>query len=88
MSSERETLDQLLTGDMPLTVVRQFYPDDAAFIRGVLGLLNEGDVRIFAQSRLEVPKWQWRELFAEGAVLKKLDLFRLDITEQGTKKIS
>ena len=53
-----------------------------------LVLLNEGDVRIIAQNKSEIPQWQWRELFIEGAVLEKLSSFRLDITEQGAKKVS
>jgi hypothetical protein len=62
-SAEIETLDQLLGGELPLAVIRQFYSDDAAFIRGILGLLDEGDVRIIAQDKSDVLEWQWRELF-------------------------
>jgi hypothetical protein len=45
-SAELETLDQLLSGVMSLTVVRKFYPDDSAFLRGVLGLLSCGEVQL------------------------------------------
>jgi len=88
LTPELETLDQLLGGDLPLTIVRKFYPDDTAFIRGVLGLLNCGDVRLFARGKPDVPQWQWRELFIEGTVLKKLGKLRLDITNQGAKRVS
>jgi hypothetical protein len=41
-SPELETLDQLLGGDLPLTTIRELYPNDAAFLQGVLGLLKSG----------------------------------------------
>ena len=86
-SPELETLDQLLCGDLPLPVIRQLYPDDAAFMRGVLALLNSGNVRLFAAGKPDVPSWYWRELFVEGKILNKLVDFRLDLTDQGVKQI-
>ena len=86
-SPETETLDQLLGGDLPLTVIRGLYPDDAAFLRGVLGLLNSGEVRLFGAGKPDVPSWYWRELF-QGKILDQLDKFRLDLTQQGVKRIS
>ena len=47
MSPELETLDQLLSGDLPLSVVRIVYPDDERFILGVLGLLSDGEIQLF-----------------------------------------
>ena len=85
---ELETLDQLLCGDLELTVIRKLYLDDAAFLRGVLGLLNCGDVRLFSSRKNEIPEWQWRELFKEGAVLGQLEELNLHLTEQGVRRIS
>jgi hypothetical protein len=86
-SPEMETLDQLLGGDLPLSVIRELYPDDGAFMHGVLGLLNGGDVRLFAAGKPDVPSWYWRELFVQGKILNQLGNFRLDLTDQGAKRI-
>jgi len=86
-SPELETLDQLLAGDSPLSVIRSLYSDDAAFMRGVLGLLNAGDVHLFAEGKADIPSWYWRELFVRGEILNQLDKFRLDLTDQGAKRI-
>jgi hypothetical protein len=42
---ELETLDQLLGGDMPLTVIATLYSTPDAFRKGVQGLLSCGDDR-------------------------------------------
>ena len=39
MSPEIETLDQLLGGEMPLSAIRQLYPDQSGFEGEMLGLL-------------------------------------------------
>jgi hypothetical protein len=88
MSSELETLDQLLGGALSLEIILRVYPDANAFQRGVHGLLSNGDVRLLADDGVEVPSWRWRELFIEGGVTKELDQLKLDITEQGVRKIS
>ncbi|HSK44320.1 MAG TPA: hypothetical protein VLA83_10600 [Candidatus Binatia bacterium] len=87
MSPELETLDQLLGGTMPLITIRELYRDDAAFLRGVLGLLTSGDVRLFSEGKPDVPQWHYRALFTDGSILEKLAMFRLDITDQGTQRI-
>jgi hypothetical protein len=86
-SPEIETLDQLLSGDLPLSAIRQLYPSDAAFMRGVLGLLNSGDVRLFGAGKPEVPSWYWRELFVQGKILSQMSSFRLDLTDQGARRV-
>jgi hypothetical protein len=81
MSPELETLDQLLGGDLPLATIRGLYPDDASFQRGVLGLLQEGDIALIADG--DVPQWRWRDVLAaipHGFILR--------LTEQGAKKIA
>jgi hypothetical protein len=64
------------------------YPDEKVFSRGVLGLLSCGDVRLIATGSAEVPRWQWRELFVDGAVTGKLDQLQLEITDQGIQSIA
>jgi hypothetical protein len=88
LTPELETLDQLLAGDLRLAVIRELYPDDVAFLRGVLGLLNCGDACLLSDDQDEIPMWQWRQLFNEGAALKRLVELNLRITEQGARRIS
>ena len=86
-SPELETLDQLQAGKLALAVIRQLFPDSQRFTEGVLGLLSAGDVRLIEVEGLEVPDWRWRELFKDRAVLQQLDKFRLELTNQGVKRI-
>jgi hypothetical protein len=87
-SAEMETLDQLLGGEMRLNIIRQVYDSDDAFMRGTLGLLQSGDVKLFDESHTEVPRWRWRPLFEQGEVLSALESFTLDVTETGAAKVS
>ena len=87
-SPEMETLDQLLGGDMPLTVIRGIYPDEASFLRGVLALLSSGDVRLLTQDNSETPPWRWRELFEEGRVIHDLKEFRLTVSPRGAQRVT
>lgn len=88
MSPELETLDQLLGGDLSLTIVRNLYADAESFKRGVLGLLSSGDVRILTIDQDDVPNWRWKELFVDGMVMKELDCLRMTITAQGRRRVA
>jgi len=88
MSPELETLDQLLGGDLSLTIVRMLYSDADAFLRGLQGLLSNGDVRLFSIEGPEVPDFQWRELFRDKSVLDKLASLKLKITQRGADKVA
>lgn len=87
MSCELETLDQLLGGELSLAIIRQVYPDEKSFRRGVHGLLNAGDVQLLANDGSHVPAWRWQDIFLHGSVMQQLDGFKLAITEAGAKKI-
>jgi len=84
MSPELQTLDQLLGGDMSLSVTRQLYPDDAAFVRGIHGLLAGGDVRLLRGAEV-VPEWRWRQILCKENDFSSL---RLQISDQGVTRIS
>jgi hypothetical protein len=86
MSPEMDTLDQLEGGNMSLQVVHRIFPDEEGFVRGVQGLLQNGDVRLRSQS-VDVPQWQWRELLEGGKILNELFRFELELTEQGASRI-
>lgn len=87
-SPELEPLDQLLGGEMRLCIIRQIYNSDDAFAQGTLRLLQCGDVKLFDQTHIEVPKWRWRPLFEQGEVLSSVESFMLDVTETGAAKVS
>ncbi|HTD21075.1 MAG TPA: hypothetical protein VK738_00310 [Terriglobales bacterium] len=87
LSLELETLDQLLGGDLPLTLIRELYPNAQAFMQGTFGLLSNGDVRLLTIDEAEVPKWRWRELFVNGVVMNELENMKLKITDKGAKRI-
>lgn len=87
MSPELETLDQLLGGDLPLSTIQSLYSNVNAFRHGVHELLKSGDVRLLTAQGDEVAEWRWRELFVEGAIAEQSEDFRLEITDQGSKRI-
>jgi hypothetical protein len=84
---ELETLDQLLGGDMPLTVIAKLYSSAEAFRKGVTGLLSCGDVLLLDADGISVPTWRWREVFASGSDAEQLGHFQLRLTPQGAKKV-
>jgi hypothetical protein len=88
MSPELETLDQLLSGALPLAVIRNLYPDVDAFKQGVFGLLISGDVCLLTVDHTDVPSWRWRELFVDGTVTNELGNMNLKITAQGVRRIA
>jgi len=87
LSPELETLDQLLTGDLSLGVIRKIFPSDSAFLQGVDGLVHGGDAML-CDNGTEVPRWQLRELFAKGANVGGLGRYTLRLTAQGARKIA
>ena len=86
-SPELETLDQLLDSDMSLRLIRQVYPDDDRFLRGVRGLLDNGDVTLKDINGVNLPGWKWRELLREP-VLSELWDQKLSLTDRGAKRIT
>ncbi len=87
MSPELDTLDQL-GSDLPLTVIRQLYPDGHAFVQGILGLLSGGDVNLLTADQSVVPAWQWKKLLTENKITGELANIRLSITDQDARRIS
>jgi hypothetical protein len=83
---ELETLDQLVGGDMALSVIRQVFPTDDGFVQGIFGLLQQGDVVLVAHGAV-VPEWQVRVLFREKQVLGELERYALRLTKAGASKV-
>jgi|HubBroStandDraft_1064217.scaffolds.fasta_scaffold506631_2 hypothetical protein len=88
MSPELETLDQLLGGDLSLTIVWTLCSGADAFLNGLQGLLSNGDVCLYSIEGPDVPDRQWRELFRDGSVLYRLANLRLKITPQDLETIA
>jgi len=86
MSLAIETLDQLDGGPMPLTVLRTIFSSESDCSRTVLGLLNAGDIALHDAANVSVPKWRWRELFADGGGTA-WDGLVASLTPQGMTKI-
>jgi hypothetical protein len=85
MSPELETLDQLLGGDLPLSVVRQFFPSDDHFTCGLHSLLNGREIELLDARGLDVPMWRVTA-FLEGR--ENLDdSTKVAITPTGIERI-
>lgn len=87
MSPELETLDQLLGGDLPLSVIRNLYPSSEGFQRGILGLLFSGDVLLLPSDKTALARRSWRDKL-ERFVDKPNCSYYLRITSQGVNRIA
>ncbi len=84
---ELETLDQLLGGELPLSIIRALYADHESFARGVHALLLNRDVELLSEDGVVVPQWRWRELFVDGIIEKEMPVLKLRITDRGCRRI-
>ncbi len=85
MSPEMETLDQLLGGDMTLTLVRGLFENRERFVRAIAAMLDAGEVSLVDSDGTVLPRWLWRGVLAgepEGAEL------RLSITDAGARRVA
>lgn len=81
MSPELETLDQLASGDLPISVIRSLFEDDNRFIRGITAMLAVGEIRLLDTTGESVPEWRWRDVLISGT-----DTSRLVITDKGARR--
>ena len=86
MSPELETLDQLLGGELPLSVVRRLYPSDEEFLEGIRSLLFCGDVSLLASDGTLMSTW--RDLLKPPITPIELNGLKLRITDQGIRTIA
>jgi hypothetical protein len=80
MWADLKALQSLRAGDVLLTDIRTLYPTTEAFKTGVIQLLFRGQVRLIGVDRLEVPRWQWRDVFNDPVIPVGV---KLQITDQG-----
>ena len=86
-SSELETLDQLLGGDLVLTVVRSFYESDDKFKAGVRGLVRDR-CAILIHDGCSVPEWKVAEILRQPITPEILSQYALSITDSGVSRVS
>jgi hypothetical protein len=84
MSPELETLDQLLGGDMSLTVIRGLFENHDRFARAIAAMLDAGEVRLVDSDGTELPGWRWREVLAAET---EAGDFWLSITDAGARRV-
>lgn len=83
MSPELETLDQLLGGDLPVSVIRDLFADNDQFIHSITAILAAGEVRLLENGQQDVPQWRWLD-----ALTTNPESTRLIITETGARRIA
>lgn len=81
MSPELETLDQLLGGQLPLSIVRNFFGNENRFRLGILAMLDAGVVALIDPEGTELPRNEW------PVRLERLDSSGLKITDRGIRQI-
>ncbi len=88
MSPELDTLDQLLGGDMPLSIIRGLFSDGQRFVRSIQAMLTTGEVRLVFPNGSEVPHWNWRAVLAGAATASSPSKVLLSITDVGYNRIA
>jgi hypothetical protein len=86
MSPELEMLDQLLGGELPLSVIRGLFDDSERFAQAVAAILHAGEVRLYVDGD-EAPRWRWADVLSAPRDQTDLAGARLDITEAGVRRI-
>ena len=87
MSPELETLDQLLTGEMPLQIIRRFFADDESFKTSITRMVENEDIVLQDENGEPIRKWQLRELMSLPGTSTILQN-RIAITENGVRRIA
>jgi hypothetical protein len=90
MSSELEVLDQLLGGDMRVSILLGCFASPMHAQKGIRGLLENGDVRLLSETGEELPRPEWRSLVwlpIEDWVAAMASL-TLAVTDEGAKRVA
>ncbi len=82
MSSELETLDQLLGGDLPAFVIQGLFPDTDHFMAAMHAMLTAGEIRLLNTDHAAIPQWDWSR-----ALALQFDSLRFEITDTGADRI-
>jgi hypothetical protein len=86
MSPELETLDQLLSGPLPVVVLRRLYDSDEHFVRGIAAMLHVGEVRLL-ENGTNVPSFRWQSVLEPSEREGRTEKLELEITDAGLRRI-
>lgn len=86
MSPELETLDQLLGGDMLLTIIYGLFPNHEHFCKAIVAMVQDGEVYLQATDGTEIPFWSLRLLLMKDITM--LEGIRITITDKGAARIA
>ncbi len=81
---ELETLDQLVGGDMKMSVIRRFYPNDEHFRRAILAMLHERDLILIDPDGIEPPAWMRKNVLNDPTCWSE---YRLSVTDSGARRV-
>jgi hypothetical protein len=65
MSPELETLDQLLSDDLPITMIRQLFPDQPRFEHSIGMMLASGEIELIDSAGNVLSNWLWSKICSE-----------------------
>jgi hypothetical protein len=82
---EMETLDQLLGGPVPLSVIRRVFEDDDHFRVAVFAMLQAKDVKLSRAEETAIQSWKWMDVLNEPDDWLSYDL---SLTASGMKRIA
>ena len=83
-----ETLDQLLGGDLSLTIIRGLFEDDQRFTRAMLAMLDARELRLLAPDGDDVPKWRRQAVLASTTNGEPVDVYKISITDSAARRMA
>jgi hypothetical protein len=86
MSPELETLDQLVGGDLPATVIRDLFDNDEHFIQTMAAMLISGEIRLLEEKN-EIPSSCWRQKLALACMNASRIGIEISTTDEGCHRI-
>ena len=87
MSPELEALDQLLGGDMPLSLVTSLFPDEAHARRAIVAMLAAGELRLLDPEGAALSLWQVSELARQPGSWRTETQHCLTLTDVGARRV-
>jgi hypothetical protein len=85
---ELETFDQLLSGDLPISVIRRLFDNSTHFTLAIEAMLGDAEIRLLTSDGSEVPKWQWRDVLVAVTADSGECSHVVSITDKGAQRIA
>lgn len=86
MSLELEVLDQLLGGDLPLSVISRLFAEAHHRDRAIAAMLRDGSVELLGPDGSAVPQWHLRDVLADPANRESSAPYMLSLTRKGAAR--